>query len=78
MRREGCTGRIAGYTLSDHKVNDILREVQVPQIIEFKEQYRRNWLEHIDRIGPENIVKYQSKRKRSLERLLKQWSNFIL
>jgi hypothetical protein len=44
----------------------------VPQLIEFKEQYKRNWIEHIDRIGPENILKYQSKGKRSLERLLKQ------
>jgi hypothetical protein len=36
--------RAVEYTLSDHKRNEeIMRELQIPQIPEFIEQYRRNF-----------------------------------
>jgi hypothetical protein len=67
-----------GYTLSECKRNEeIVRELQIPQITEFLKEYVRNWKESIDRI-PKEILKYQPKRKRSSGRCLKLWKDFIL
>jgi hypothetical protein len=64
-----------GHTLSDSKRNEVMRELQIPQITEFTEQYRRNWKEHVERMSSDGILKrilkYQLKGKEKLGRLLK-------
>jgi hypothetical protein len=75
--------RTAGYTRWDHKRNeDILTELQMPQITEFICQYRKNWKEHVDRMIsdmiPKMILKYQPKGKRNLGRPLKRWKDSVL
>jgi hypothetical protein len=55
----------AGCTLSEYERNeDILRELQIPQVTGFMEQCRRNWKVDIDRMRsrqqPKNdFLKYQ-------------------
>jgi hypothetical protein len=40
------------YSLSDHERNEeIMREIQIPQMLEFMEQYGRNCMEHIFRMS---------------------------
>jgi hypothetical protein len=75
--------RTAEYTCWDHKRNeDILTEIQISQITEFKYQYRKNWKEHVDRMSsdriPKMILKYQPKRKINLGRPLKRWKDSVL
>jgi hypothetical protein len=65
-----------GYTLSDSKRNEeVMRELQIPQITECIEQYRRNRKEHVERMSsdriPNRILKYQLKGKGKFGRLLK-------
>jgi hypothetical protein len=57
------------YTLSDCKINqEIMRQLQIPQIPEFVE-YRRNWKQPADRMSSERILKkiliYQPKGKKN-------------
>jgi hypothetical protein len=75
--------RTAGYTRWDHKRNeDSLTELQISQITEFICQYRKNWKEHVDRMGsdriPKMILKYQPTGKRNLGRSLKRWKDSVL
>jgi hypothetical protein len=75
--------RTAGCTRWDHKRNeDILTELQISEITEFIYQYKKNWKEHVDRMGsdriPKMILKYQPKRKRNLGRPLKRWKESVL
>jgi hypothetical protein len=62
--------RTAGYTQFDHKINDILPELQILQTTEFIYQYRKNWKERVERTSshriPKMILKYQPRTKRSL------------
>jgi len=45
---------LAGYTLYDHKTNDyIRRELRITGIIDKIDEYRRNWLSHLQRM-PQN------------------------
>jgi len=45
---------LAGYTLYDHKTNDyIRRELRITGILEKIDEYRRNWLSHVQRM-PQN------------------------
>jgi hypothetical protein len=34
---------------------EIMREVQIPQITEFIEKYRINWREHVNRVTSDRI-----------------------
>jgi hypothetical protein len=56
-----------------------MEELHTPQLTEFIEKYRRNWKQHVGRMGAERmrrkILKYQPKRKRSSGRPLKRWMN---
>jgi hypothetical protein len=47
-----------------------MTKLQISQITEFIEQFRRNRKEHVDRI-PERFLKYQPKGRRSLGLSLK-------
>jgi hypothetical protein len=44
-----------GHTISDCKTNEVMRELRIPHIREFAEEYRRNWKEHIDRMTSDRI-----------------------
>jgi hypothetical protein len=47
---------LAGYTLHDHKTNDSLsRELQSECILDKIDEYRRNWLLHLQRMSPNRI-----------------------
>ena len=47
---------LAGYTLYDHKTNDsIHRELQTECILDKIDEYRRNWLLHLQRMPPNRI-----------------------
>jgi len=51
---------LAGYTLYDNKTNDyILREVRITGILDKIDEYRRNWLSHLQRI-PQNRIPLKS------------------
>jgi len=42
---------LAGYTLYDHKINDcIRRELWITGILDKIDEYRRNWLSHLQRM----------------------------
>jgi hypothetical protein len=41
---------LAGYTLYDHKTNDhIRRELRITGILDKIDEYRRNWLSHLQK-----------------------------
>jgi hypothetical protein len=72
-----------GYTLLGNKRNEeIVSELQIPQMTEYVEQYRRNWKEDVDRKSSgmisKMIFKYQPNRKRNLGRSLKEWNDSVL
>jgi hypothetical protein len=47
---------LAGYTLRDHKTNDsVSRELQTECILDKTDEYRRNWLLHLQRMPPNRI-----------------------
>ena len=47
---------LAGYTLYDHKTNDyICRKLWITGILEKIDEYRRNWLSHLQRM-PQNRI----------------------
>jgi len=51
---------LAGYTLYDHKTNDyIRREIRITGILNKIDEYRRNWLSHLQRM-PQNRIPLKS------------------
>jgi hypothetical protein len=51
---------LAGYTLYDHKTNDFIRrELQTGCILDKIDEYRRNWLLHLQRM-PQNRIPLKS------------------
>ena len=47
---------LAGYNLYDHKTNDsVRRELQTECILDRIDEYRRNWLLHLQRMPPNRI-----------------------
>jgi len=68
----------AGYTLYDHKTNDyIRRELQITGILDKIDEYRRNWLSHLQRM-PQNPVPLKSyhcipQGRRTIGRPKKRW-----
>jgi hypothetical protein len=52
---------LAGHTVNDHKTNNsIRRELQTECILDKMDEYRRNWLLHLQRT---KIIPLQSTRK---------------
>jgi len=42
---------LAGHTLYDHKINDYIhRELRITGILHKIDEYRRNWLSHLQRM----------------------------
>jgi hypothetical protein len=58
---------LAGYALYDHKTNDsIRRELQTDSILDKIDEYRSNWLLHLQRMpqpNPFKIIPLQPTRK---------------
>jgi len=59
---------LAGYTLYDHKRNDyIRRELRIIGILDKIDEYRWNWLSHLQRMpqnpNPLEIIPLQTTRK---------------
>jgi len=51
---------VAGYTLYDHKTNDYIRcELRITGILDKIDEYRRNWLSHLQ----SEIIPLQTTRK---------------
>jgi hypothetical protein len=69
---------LAGYALYDHKTNDSLRrELQTACILDKIDEYRRNWLLHMQRM-PQNRIPlksylYSPQGKRTIGRQKKLW-----
>jgi hypothetical protein len=69
---------LAGHTLNDHKTNDsIRRELQTECILDKIDDYRRNWLLHLQRMPQHQIplksYHYSPKGKRTDGRPKKRW-----
>ena len=69
---------LAGYTLYDYKTNDyIRRELQITGILDKIDEYRQNWLQHLQRM-PQNRFPLKSyycrpQGKRTNGRPKKRW-----
>ena len=69
---------LAGHTLYDHKTNDyIRRELLITGILDKIDEYRRNWLSHLQRM-PQNRIplksyRYRPQGKRTIGRPKKRW-----
>jgi len=51
---------LAGYTLYDHKTNNSIRkELRITSILDKIDEYRKNWLLHIQRM-PQNRIPLKS------------------
>jgi len=69
---------LVGYTLYDHKTNDYIRcELWITGILDKTDEYRRNWLSHLQRM-PQNQIPlksyhYRPQGRRTIGRLRKRW-----
>ena len=51
--------RPAEYSLLDHKhIESIAEELQVTPIMEYLEDYRRNWFQHVNRMQRSRLLKH--------------------
>ena len=69
---------LAGYTLYDHKTKDSLRrEPQTECILDKIDEYRRNWLLHLQRMSlnriPLKSYHYKPQGRRTIGRPKKRW-----
>jgi hypothetical protein len=70
---------LAGYALYDHKTNDsIRRELQTDNILVKRDEYRRNWLLHLQRMpqnrNPLKSFHYSPQGKIIIGRPKKRWT----
>jgi hypothetical protein len=69
---------LAGHTFSDHKTNDSTRsELRTECTLDKIDEYRRNWLLHLQRM-PQNRIplksyRYSPQGKRTIGRPKKRW-----
>jgi hypothetical protein len=69
---------LAGRTFNDHKTNDsIHHELQTERILDNIDEYRRNWLLHLQRMPqnriPSKSYRYSPQGKRKVGRPKKRW-----
>jgi len=69
---------LAGYTLYDHKTNDYIRhELRITGILDKIDEYRRNWLSHLQRMPQKRIplksYHYRPQGRRTIGRPKKRW-----
>jgi hypothetical protein len=67
----------AGYTWTDYRTNaDIAKELNINSILDKIQEYRRNWLQYINRMSRDRVLSiiknYRSKDRRSQGRTLKR------
>jgi len=69
---------LAGYTLYEHKTNNYIRhELRITGILDKIDEYRWNWLSHLQRM-PQNRIPlksyhYRPQGRRTIRRLKKRW-----
>jgi hypothetical protein len=68
----------AGYTLLDRKKSeDILQELKVDSIMDFVQEYRKSWKEHVirmnNRLPKKKMFKYVPCGQRSVGRPARRW-----
>ena len=73
---------LAGYTLYDQKTNDyIRRELRITGILEKNDEYRRNWLLHLQRMLQNQIplksYHYRPQGRRTIGRPKKRWREHL-
>jgi len=69
---------LAGYTLYDHKTNDYIRcELRITGVLDTIDEYRRNWLSHLQRMQQNRIpfksYHYRPQGRRIIGRPKKRW-----
>jgi len=69
---------LAGYTFYDHKTNDYIhRELLITGIVDKIDEYRQNWLSHLQRMPPNRIplksYHYRPQGRRTIGRPKKRW-----
>jgi len=69
---------LAGYTLYDHKTSDYIRlELRITGILDKIDEYRRNWLSHLQRMPqkriPLKLYHYRPQGRRTIGRTKKRW-----
>ena len=69
---------LAGYTLYDHKTNNYVhRELRITGILDKIDEYRRNWLPHLQRMSQNRITlksyHYRPQGRRTIGRTKKRW-----
>ena len=69
---------LAGYKPYDHKTNDyIRRELRITGILDKLDEYRRNWLSHLQRMPqyriPLKSYYYRPQGRRTIGRPKKRW-----
>jgi len=69
---------LAGFTLYDHKTNDyIRRELRITGILDKIDEYRGNWLSHLQRMSQNRIAlksyHYIPQGRRTIGRPKKRW-----
>jgi hypothetical protein len=63
--------KTAGYTWIDYKTKkEILKWLNITQVLDKTQEYRRHWLKHLKRILKNLQNKRQKKKGRPLKRLL--------
>jgi hypothetical protein len=68
--------RTAGYTWTDYKTNSrIAKELEITPVLDKLLEYKRNWIQHVNRMPRDTLVKHYSptgrrNRGRPLKRLL--------
>ncbi|KAJ4445670.1 hypothetical protein ANN_12354 [Periplaneta americana] len=75
--------RTAGYSLLDHKRNELItKELKITPIYEHLNHYRQKWLNHVNRMDrsrlPTQILRYIPHGRRSLGRPLKRWTETVV
>lgn len=74
--------RTAGCSLLEHRKNvDILQELKMDPIVNFVQQYRLQWKQHVERMDrtrwPKQILTYVPRGKRKLGRPRKRWHETV-
>ena len=69
--------KTVGYTCTDYKTNkETAKELNKTQVLDKIQEYRRNWLQHINRMPHDRLLRklknYRPTDRRNLERPLKR------
>jgi len=67
----------AGYTWTDHKTNtQIAKELKIPPILDKLLEYKRNWIQHVNRMAGNRLARvmkhYSATGRRNYGRHLKR------